>query len=266
MVDRNKAISFANSGKFPKAFVIRPLDGIFRSSEQCVYPGDRLSIAIKGSSTTLEIPLNGNIAEELVQFSGVDSALAVSFQPQNRHRTLKYSDHIVINTAFEAGGSEFGRKRIYTQDESAGVKLEVTDASSDYNFKQGSFRILKPKIFNGKTKECLSWGDEIVLKLNNVVCEKGCPQYFGCRVAVFKESADGTTLHFDHPDVADSNVHLYVVPPGTMSKGGCIRAGEQLQLKVCGSSGCRFSNIYNGYFGFITSVASPEYLLSFQTI
>eukprot|EP00121_Abeoforma_whisleri_P012232 Awhi_evm1s11283 len=261
---RNQQMVFTDSGMNPSTFILRPPQGIFRSHEQCIYPGDKIIIASRdpqGLETTFQEE------EDFVTFGASNSSTLLSLHLDTKHRSLKWDDHVVINTAFKQRGSLFGKGQLFTESDESGALLE----SASSNFRRSSFRLLRPETIYGNSNGCISWGDEIVLKLNNAVTEIGCGAYYGCRVAYDVDEGDHSTLRFGLRDKDRSNMRLFVTPPPGVERSGCVRAGEQLQLALnptlCdGGIGCRVSRVSNGSLTFSDQgqITSSD-LLSFQT-
>eukprot|EP00121_Abeoforma_whisleri_P016038 Awhi_evm1s14738 len=120
----------------------------------------------------------------------------------------------------------YGNSVAYTDSLDDNVSLKVSPKTE--NPQITSFRILSPKVFSGATKECVSWGDQIEIKLNNDIDEVGCDNVYGCRIA---QAGDNGGLKFSRKTDDNSVTNLFVYPPNGVEKSGCVHAGDQLQLK-----------------------------------
>eukprot|EP00121_Abeoforma_whisleri_P008631 Awhi_evm1s7924 len=225
------------SGDDPYVFRILPPLGLFRNSEQCVRSDDKFVLAdlLTAAEHGLEHILGAHGGRGLKRISGTDNRLQLfhhsgstsdfSFRHIHRHRTLQWRDHVLMNTGFEVGGTFYGNSVLYTDSLDENVALK--EGSKKENPQITSFRILPPEIFSGATKECVSWGDQIELKLNNDINEAGCDNLYGCRVANIDNNGN---LRFSKKTV--NATKIYVQPAFGLKKSGCIHAGDQLQLKI----------------------------------
>eukprot|EP00121_Abeoforma_whisleri_P004078 Awhi_evm1s3680 len=231
----DKNMQLQASGDDPYVFRILPPLGLFRSSEQCVLSDDKLVLV--DLSTVLEHGVDHTLGahggrglkvisetDKRLQFyhhSGSSSDF--SFRHIHRHRTLQWRDHVLITTGFQAGGSLYGNSVLYTDSLDDNVSLK-----EDYktgNPQITSFRILPPEVFSGTSRKCISWGDQIEIKLNNNITEAGCDNAYGCRLAYV--DSDGK-VKFSKK--TESAAKLYIHPPFGLEKSGCVHAGDQLHL------------------------------------
>eukprot|EP00121_Abeoforma_whisleri_P005145 Awhi_evm1s4655 len=91
-----------------------------------------------------------------------------SFLKVYRYRSLKWRDHVVINSDFVAGDTS-GSKIAYTENYDSGVELKFTSKDVDSD-NRNTFRLLPvPSLVNTTLEGCITWEDEFVLKLNNYI-------------------------------------------------------------------------------------------------
>eukprot|EP00121_Abeoforma_whisleri_P015588 Awhi_evm1s14349 len=217
-------------------FVLRilPPGALFRSPEQCVHSDDHFvlspmsTVHDHGKSHALgyhgsrNLQLNGS--GQAIFAHGKDLAFDLSFRHVHRFRVIQWKDHVRINTGFEPNNENYyGNSVLYTDSLDEHVSLKV-----DYkhnNPQITTFRILPSSDFTGVTEECLSWGDDFVLKLNNDVSEDHCATIYECRL-LYANAANNLTKDPKFGKMEENEVKFYIHSPQG-SKTGCVRAGEQ---------------------------------------
>eukprot|EP00121_Abeoforma_whisleri_P001063 Awhi_evm1s946 len=226
----NYRMQFIPGGETPETFRIRPPVGIFRSPDQCVLFDDKMvliptAFAYSQIETTAGRSLT-KTGNDLTFGHDVAVKHSFSFRRIHRHRPLKWSDHVLINTGFETENEVHGTKIMYV--DSLNEDEILREDYKKNNPQVSSFRILAKENFAGATTECVNWGDAIELKLNNDISEEGCDNIYGCRIANVDQ--DGTIKFSRKTEDAFS---LYVFPPsGLTSKSGCVHAGDQIQISL----------------------------------
>eukprot|EP00121_Abeoforma_whisleri_P004793 Awhi_evm1s4336 len=241
----------------PNGFQIVPPKHSTKTANDCVFAEDKFLLA-SGSSK-----MSGTTS---VSFSSSNPTL-YAFRHVYASRRLQWNDHIVINVGFDIEGDPMGTVYAESEDKDAPLKVALkTD-----NPPRSSFRILAPETFNGATKECVSWGDEIVLKLNNLAEEKGCDPRYGCRILYADPVGNYVTPRFGHRTASTAADVFTLEPPTDLNKAGCIHAGEQLYLvrqkasSGCGAYGCRVATPNLSTKTFKMGHFNNADLLAFQT-
>eukprot|EP00121_Abeoforma_whisleri_P004719 Awhi_evm1s4267 len=220
-------------------FVLRilPPGVLFRSPEQCVLSDDHFVLSPMSAVINHGKPnTSGYHGTKNLQFDdsgqaifapGTNLTSDLSFRHIHRFRAIEWKDHVRINTGFESNGENiYGNSVLYTDSLDEHVALKVNLKRN--NPQITTFRILSPIDFTGVTRECLSWGDEFMLKLNNDASEDDCATIYGCRL-LYTNAANNLTKDPKFGRMEENEEKFYIHSPRE-SKTGCVRAGEQFYL------------------------------------
>eukprot|EP00121_Abeoforma_whisleri_P016295 Awhi_evm1s14960 len=238
-----KVASMSNDGRFEfvhgntsMTLKVLPTHGAFRNNSTCILANDKISLAHHSTfDQGNDCGINGckvaTVTNGTVAFSSSDSSAILSLKHVQRNRALNWRDHVVINTGFSTGGSLIGEDILYVENDNKGVLLQSAPKTS--NPPRSVFRLLPSLVSNHtKTTECISWGDEIVIRLNNLAQEEGClDSVYGCRI-LSTDPDNSSNLIFE-PSVGN-NAFTTVFLANNQQKTGCIRAGEQVQVQIAG--------------------------------